>query len=189
MNNLAHKAKTPEEYLAFERASPEKHEYYQGEIFAMSGAGMRHNQIQVNFIREVGWFLKGKPCDVFGSELRVHIPDNSLYTYPDALIVCDKPQLLDDEFDTLLNPVIIVEILSRSTQSYDRGDKFMLYRAIPSLQEYILINSEKAGVEHYRRQPDQTWVLQEEHSITGMLTLHSIHFSLSLSELYSGVTF
>jgi Uma2 family endonuclease len=167
----------------------EKHEYYQGEVFPMSGAGMRHNRIQVNFIGEVRNYLKGKPCDVFGSELRVHIPDNSLYTYPDALIVCGVPEMLDNEFDTLLNPVVIVEILSRTTQNYDRGDKFALYRAIPSLREYILINSEKVGVEHYYRQEDRDWLLHEQQALTERLFVHSIDFSLPLSELYSGVEF
>lgn len=189
MENLAFKFKTQEEYLAFERASLEKHEYYQGEIFAMSGAGMRHNRIQVNFIREVGSYLKGKPCDVFGSELRVHIPANTLYTYPDALIVCDKPQMLDNEFDTLLNPVVVVEILSRTTQSYDRGDKFALYRSIPSLKEYILINSEKLGIEQYHRQQDDAWLLHVQQEKEATLFIHSINFSLPVSELYSGVEF
>jgi Uma2 family endonuclease len=189
MENLASKFATPEEYLAFERISLEKHEYYQGEVFALSGAGMRHNRIQVNFIGEVRNYLKGKPCDVFGSELRVHIPDNSLYTYPDALIVCGGPEMLDNEFDTLLNPIVIVEILSRTTQNYDRGDKFALYRAIPSLREYILINSEKVGVEHYYRQEDQDWLLHEQQALTEHLFVRSIDFSLPLSELYSGVEF
>lgn len=189
MENLALQFKTPDEYLAFERSSAEKHEYYKGEVFAMSGAGMRHNRIQVNFIREVGMFLKGKPCDVFGSELRVHIPSNSLYTYPDALIICGKPQMLDDEFDTLLNPLVLVEILSKSTQSYDRGDKFALYRDIPSLQEYILIHSEKIGVEQYLRQANGNWLLQDLVAQTGTLTIHSIQFPLPISELYSGVEF
>jgi Uma2 family endonuclease len=180
---------TVEEYLAMERASTEKHEYYRGEIFAMSGASLRHNRIQMNFLREVGLFLKGKGCDVFGSDLRVHIPSNGLYTYPDAVIVCGEPQLGDTEMDTLLNPGVIVEVLSKSTQSYDRGDKFNLYRAIPSLKEYILIASEAVGVEHYTKQENDTWVLKEYKQLQDSLPVKTIAFSLPLSEIYAGVAF
>ena len=178
---------TAKEYLAFERAAQEKHEFYKGEIFAMSGASFRHNQIQMNFTIAVGSFLKGKSCDVFGSDLRIHIPSNTLYTYPDAIIICGKPQFLDEEFDTVLNPAVIIEILSSSTQRYDRGENFMLYRSITSLQEYILIDSENIAVEHYKRNKDNTWLLQEWKERTDMLTINTIDFTLPLEELYSGV--
>jgi Uma2 family endonuclease len=180
---------TVEEYLALERVSPEKHEYYRGEIFAMSGASLPHNRIQMNFVRKVGNFLEGKGCDVFGSDLRVHIPTNGLYTYPDAVIVCGAPDVGDEEMDTLLNPAVIVEVLSRSTQSYDRGDKFALYRAIPSLKEYILVASENIGVEHYTKQENGTWILTEYNQLQDSLPVQTIGFSLPLSELYSGVPF
>lgn len=180
---------TAEEYLALERASMEKHEYYRGEIFAMSGASLPHNQIQMNFIGETRNFLKGKSCDIFGSDLRVHIPVNGLYTYPDAVIVCGALQLMDKEVDTLLNPAVIVEVLSKSTQSYDRGDKFALYRAIPSLKEYILVSSESMGVEQYTRQENNTWVLKEFQQLHDSLQIAAINFSLPLAELYSGVSF
>ena len=178
-----------QEYLEKERAATEKHEYYKGEIFAMSGATLRHNRIQMNFIGEVRSYLKGKPCDVFGSDLRVHIPHNTLFTYPDALIVCNKPELIDNQFDTILNPTVVVEILSKSTQNYDRGDKFKLYRDIPSLKEYIFINSEAFGVEHYTKQPDATWVLEEVSQPSAVLYINNISFSLPLTELYNGVVF
>lgn len=178
-----------EEYLEQERAATEKHEYYRGEIFAMSGATLRHNRIQMNFLIEVGNHLKGKQCDVFGSDLRVHIPHNTLFTYPDALIVCDEPELLNKHFDTILNPTVIVEILSKSTQNYDRGDKFKLYRDIPSLKEYILINSEAFGVEHCTKQTDATWVLEEVSQLSDVLYISSISFSLPLTKLYNGVVF
>jgi len=178
---------TQEEYLAFERQALEKHEYYKGEIFNMAGASINHNKLLMNFIGETRNFLKGKSCDVFGSDLRIHIPSNTLYTYPDAVIVCNDLETLDNEADTILNPVVIIEILSPSTQSYDRGDKFMLYRSIQSLQEYILIDSLSVKVEHYTRQPNGTWLLQEWKSLPDNLFISSINFTFPLSELYSGV--
>ncbi len=178
---------TAQEYLAFERASPEKHEFYKGEIFDMAGASFNHNKLQMNFTGEVRSFLKGKSCDVFGSDLRIHIPSNTLFTYPDAVIVCGKPDLQEEAFDTLLNPAVVVEILSPSTQRYDRGDKFMLYRSIVSLQEYILIDSEKTGIEHYKRNADNTWLLQEWRLLTDNLIISTIDFTLPLKELYNGV--
>lgn len=178
-----------EEYLKIERADTEKHEYYKSEIFAMSGATLRHNRIQMNFVVAVGNYLKGKTCDIFGSDLRVHIPHNTLFTYPDALIVCDKPELLDNQFDTILNPTVIVEILSKSKQNFNRRNKFKLYRDIPSLREYILINSEAFGVEHYTKQTDATWVLEEVSQPSAVLHVSSISFSLPLTELYNGVVF
>lgn len=180
---------TAEQYLELERAAAEKHEFYQGEIFVMPGATVNHNTIQVNFVGEVRNNLKGKSCKVFGSDLRVHIPTHSLFTYPDALIVCGKPELLDNELDTLLNPVVIVEILSKSTQSYDRGDKFMLYRAIDSLKEYILISSEVVQIEHFYKQENGTWLLKELKNSTDVLHLQSINFPLPLAQLYEGVAF
>lgn len=176
-----------EEYLVAERAGTEKHEYYKGEIFAMSGASISHNRIQMNVTREIGNALKGKSCDVFGSDLRVHIPSNSLFTYPDAVIVCGELQTLDDAFDTVLNPTVIFEILSPSTQSYDRGDKFNLYRAIPSLQEYVLIASETVGVEKYTRQDNGQWLLQEWKEVSNAVLLESISYALPLAEIYAGV--
>lgn len=185
----AAKQYTVEEYLALERTSLEKHEYYRGEIFAMSGASLPHNRIQMNFTGETRAFLKGKSCDVFGSDLRVHIPTSGLYTYPDAVIVCGELDVRDKEGDTLLNPAVIIEVLSKSTQSYDRGDKFALYRAILSLKEYILIASESVGVEHYSKQENGTWVLKEVNNPNDALHISSINFPLPLAELYSGVTF
>lgn len=175
--------------MAFERAALDKHEYYKGEVFAMSGNTMRHNQIQVNAIGEIRNHLKGKPCRIFGSELRVHVPLNEWYTYPDAIIVCDEPQLQDEEFDTLLNPTVIIEILSKSTQSYDRGDKFSLYRSIPSFQEYILIHSDKVAIEQFNRQPNGSWVMKEFGEEGEQLFIQTIQFALPLTQLYERVKF
>ena len=178
---------TIEEYLAFERTSQSKHELYKGEIFDMAGASFNHNQIQMNFTVEVRNFLKGKPCNVFGSDLRIHVPANGLFTYPDAIIICGNPQLMDEAFDTVLNPSVIVEILSPATQRYDRGEKFMLYRSIPSLQEYILIDSESFSIEHYRRNNDNTWLLQEWKERTDTFTIITIGLPLLVEKLYNGV--
>ena len=180
---------TQEEYLAFERASLEKHEYYGGEISDMAGVGFNHNKLQKNFITEVGSFLKGKPCDVFGSDLKIHIPLNTLYTYPDAQIICGEAKMLDNAFDTVLNPIVIIEILSKSTQSYDRGDKFMLYRSIKTLNEYILIDSLSVKAEHFTKKSNEQWVLEEFNSLYDHLFISSIGYSLQLSELYSGIAF
>src|SRR4051812_43381492 len=187
MGEPALKYYTIEEYLAFERASQAKHELYKGEIFAMAGASFNHNQIQMNFTGEVRNFLKGKTCNVFGSDLRIHVPANGLFTYPDAIIICGTSQLMDKEFDTVLNPSVIVEILSPATQRYDRGEKFMLYRSIPSLKEYILIDSESISIEHYKRNNDNTWLLQEWKAHTDTLTIATIGLFMLVEELYSGV--
>ena len=178
---------TQEEYLAFERQSLEKHEYYQGEIFDMAGGSLNHSQLQMNFTRETGSFLKGKTCKVHGSELRVHIPLNTLYTYPDSQIICGDVRMLDDAFDTVINPVVIVEILSPSTQSYDRGEKFMLYRSIPTLKEYIMIDSLSIKVEHHIRQQNENWLLKEYKSLSDTFLIQSINYAFPLDELYSGV--
>ncbi len=136
-----------EEYLAAERLATNKHEYYNGEIFAMSGARIAHNMIFKNTFVDIANKLKGKKCQPFGSDLRIHIPSNTLYTYPDISIICGEIDTLDDTFDTATNPSVIIEILSESTRNYDKGGKFTLYRAIESLQEYILIDSESVMFE------------------------------------------
>lgn len=142
---------TPEEYLELEREADYKSEYYQGEIFAMAGAGRYHNRIVENLSIEIGTFLKKKLCRTYSSDQRIHIPANGLYTYPDLLIVCGKDQLLDEKKDTILNPKAIVEVLSESTEAYDRGEKFHFYRSIPTLDEYILIDSRRIAAEVFQK--------------------------------------
>ena len=134
---------SPDEYLAGERAALEKHEYYQGEVFAMSGASLQHNVIFSNLFTDIGSKLKGKGCKPYGSDLRIHIPRNTLYTYPDISIICGEAHLTDNEFDTATNPTVIIELLSKSTRNYDKGEKFTLYRDIDALKEYILVDTEK----------------------------------------------
>jgi Uma2 family endonuclease len=176
-----------EEYLAFERESAEKHEYYKGEIFNISGASYEHNVIEDNLRGALHTFLKGKPCRSLGSNLRVHANKNTLYTYPDALIVCGEPEFLDNTFDTLLNPSVLFEILSSSTTNYDKGVKFELYRDIESLKEYITISSMKLHVELYQRNADGSWTLTEYKSENDSFVIRTIEMKLGLKELYEGV--
>jgi Uma2 family endonuclease len=179
---------TPEEYLRLERASQEKHEYFRGEIFAMTGASREHNLIAQNTSRHLGNQLDDRQCEVYQSDMRVRIPTTGLFTYPDVVVVCGIPKFEDDELDTLLNPTILIEVLSSSTEKYDRGTKALYYRSIPSLQEYVLIAQDNVQVEHYRRQEGQ-WGIADFNSLDSQLTLMSIGCSLNLSDIYKKVTF
>ena len=174
------------EYLAFERNALDKHEYYKGEIFDMSGASFKHNLIESNLRLALGIFLKDKNCNEFGSNLRIHIPSNSLYTYPDIIVLCEEPNFIDEEFDTITNPSILIEILSPSTANYDRGAKFDLYREIASLKEYLLIDSTTKHVVLYSRNDDNTWILSETKDIADSIHLHSINFTISVAHIYNG---
>lgn len=178
-----------ETYLETERASLEKHEYYQGEVFAMSGASFNHNRISVNTLTELSNKLKGKPCQPLGSDMRVHIPQNTLYTYPDITVVCGKPELLDDSFDNLLNPSVIIEILSKTTRKYDAGPKFKLYRDIPTLKEYILIDSLSVFVEQHFKNQNNIWELHDYKSMADNFISPVLNITFSLNDIYEGVTF
>ena len=178
---------TIEEYLEMENAATiGKYEYYQGEIFAMSGAKYQHNLVVKNLFLALGSKLKGKPCQPMGSDMRVHIEENTLFTYPDISIVCGEPEFLNNDEFNLLNPVIIVEVLSQSTKGYDRGDKFKLYRDIPSLKEYILIDPERISIEAFYINAESEWALKEFMSIGDTLYLNSIKVSLPLADIYEG---
>lgn len=180
---------SPEEYLSGERAALEKHEYYQGEVFAMSGASLKHNKIFSNLFGEIIIKLKGKRCQPFGSDLRIHIPKNTLFTYPDISIFCDEPNLTDDQFDTATNPSVIIELLSKSTRNYDMGKKFVLYRDIESLQEYILVDTEKIYVEKHIRNADNSWTLTDHKSLEHVFYISTIDEQFSLKDIYEGVSF
>lgn len=177
---------TIEEYLQMERASNVKHEYYQGEIFAMSGASNRHNFIFTNIFGEVCLQLKNSACHTFGSDMRMHIPENTLFTYPDISIYCGSPATTDVEEDTLIQPTIIIEILSKSTRDYDRGTKFNLYRDIPTLKEYMLIDTEKIAVEVFRINAHACWELQEYKTLQQMVQLPTVGVALSMQAIYKG---
>lgn len=145
---------TPEEYLVIERKAEYKSEYFNGEMFAMSGVSPSHVLIVSNIVAELRGQLKQKPCNVYSSDLRVRVSPTGLYTYPDVVVVCGQPQLADEQKDTLLNPTLIVEVLSDSTQDYDRGRKFEHYRSLSSFTEYLLIAQDRCHVEHFVRQAD-----------------------------------
>jgi Uma2 family endonuclease len=177
---------TSEEYLETERAATYKSEYYQGEIFAMAGAGNNHNIITANLTGMLYGFLRGKGCTVYPSDMRLHIPENGLYTYPDVMVICGKKEFLDDKKDTMTNPVLVVEVLSESTESYDRGRKFGFYRSIPPLREYLLVDSQRIHAERYLKNESGIWELHDSSGLEGHLHLSSVNFDLPLAELYEG---
>jgi Uma2 family endonuclease len=175
------------EYLHSERDTPEKHEYYRGEIFAMGGTSLPHNIIFKNMFGHLFSKLKGKNCQPFGSDLRIHIPKNTLFTYPDISIICGKPETTDHTFDTVTNPSVIIEILSESTRNYDKGSKFTLYREIESLQEYILIDSASVMVEKFVKNDDQSWQLTDYKMRSDTFKIKTIQEDFLLDEIYAGV--
>lgn len=178
---------TPDEYLEFERAALEKHEYFNGEIFDMSGASLEHVGIASNINASFALQLKKRPCKSYQSDLRVHIPTAGLYTYPDVLVVCGKPLLLEDTYlDTLLNPDLIVEVLSPSTADYDKHGKFEHYRLIDSLKEYVLVWQDKKRVARYTRSGDG-WVLNDFIGDDAEIDLSSIGCTLSMDDIYDKV--
>ena len=175
---------TPEEYLALERSCETKHEYYNGEIFAMSGASKWHVLIVTNLIVALGSQLKESPCTVYSTDLRLQVAPTGLYTYPDVIVLCDEARFSDEQEDTLLNPALIVEVLSESTKDYDRGGKFEQYRAIDSFVEYLLIAQDRPHVEHHTRQPDGNWLLHETNNLDDTIHLKSVRCSLRLADIY-----
>lgn len=176
---------TVEKYLQLEQSAEQKHEYFQGEISAMSGAGARHNVIFSNLFGELAYILKSNHCRPYGSDLRIHIPENTLFTYPDISIICRDIVSAADDNDTVIQPSVLIEILSPSTKNYDRGTKFKLYRDIPTLKEYVLIDSEAISVEIFRLN-DGHWQLDEYKNPDEILEINAVGFRLSLNEIYQG---
>jgi Uma2 family endonuclease len=177
---------TDAEYLAFERASDIRHEFLDGEIFAMAGAGAIHGRISTNLSGLLFNALRRKSCEVFSADLRVHIPTTGLYTYPDLLVVCGQPQFLDNEFDTLLNPKVIIEILSPSTEAYDRGAKFADYMTLPSLAHYVLVSQDRVRIEVFTRQEAGPWLYSQQ--LAGeKVELPAIEAVLVVDEVYENV--
>lgn len=184
--SYSHKKYTIEEYLELEQASQEKHEYYQGEVFAMSGPKVPHGIISGNTFLALGNQLKGKRCRPFNGDQRIHIKQNTLFTYPDIFVVCGEIETRNNDDWNILNPTVIVEILSPSKRDYDRGQKFKFYRNIPSLKEYILIDSEFINVEVFFLNGEGHWELREYKSIEDSFLLKSIQVQLDLKEIYEG---
>ena len=179
----AKKIRTPEEYLAGERSSSEKHEFFDGEIFAMAGASFEHNKIVANLVGELRSALRHRPCDVTPSDLRVKVPATGLYTYPDVTVLCGEPLFEDEARDTLLNPTVLVEVLSDSTEGYDRGKKFRNYRSITTFREYVLVAQDMMSVERYTRGDDGVWSLHERGP-GEQLVLASLGCEIAVDEIY-----
>ncbi len=188
MPSLAQPTLTSEQYLAAERKAAYKSEFVNGHVYAMAGASRAHNQITFNIARELGAQLRGRPCTAYVSDLRVKVTATGLYTYPDVVALCGEGLFEDSALDTLLNPQLIVEVLSESTEAYDRGEKFAHYRRLPTLSDYVLIAQNKVRVEHYVRQGRQ-WILAEADGWDDTIELTSIGCRLALCDLYDKVSF
>jgi Uma2 family endonuclease len=178
---------TVEEYLAIERAADYKSEYFEGEIFAMAGASRKHNLITLNVGSNSNQQLKERECEVYVSAMRVRVRATDLLTYPDVVVVCGEPQFNDEESDTLLNPTLIVEVLSKSTKNFDRGDKFEQYRTMESFSEYLLIAQDKIYAEQYIRQNTGDWLLKVFNQVEDTIQLASIQCRLPIGTIYSKV--
>jgi Uma2 family endonuclease len=177
---------TPEEYLAWERAQPSRHAFYRGEVFAMAGASLQHNRIVGNLLRLLGNALLDRPCEPLPSDMRVKVPATGLYTYPDVTVFCGRAELDDEDQETLLNPRMIVEVLSESTERYDRGEKFENYQSIPSFEEYLLVPQDKARIDHFVKQPDGAWLMRVRRA-GETFELTSVGCALSVDEIYRRV--
>ena len=178
---------TPQEYLTLERASLElKSEYVDGHILAVARVNLTHNLIVTNLARELGTRLRGGPCSAFLSRMRIKVRATEMYAYPDVVVVCGEPRLEDDHFDTLLNPTVIIEVLSPSTERYDRGERWAHFRRLETLQMYVLIAQDRMRVETFTRRGDE-WIYAESSGADGVLSLPAVGFAVPLDALYEDV--
>jgi len=184
MSSLPKLRFTPEQYLALERRAEYRSEYFNGEIFAMAGASREHNVIAGNVFASLHSQLKGRPCETYQNDMRVRVSETGLYTYPDVVVACGEPVFEDAEVDTLLNPTLIIEVLSTTSEAYDRGDKFEQYRTLASLQEYVLIAQDRYRVERFVRQADGQWLFSAANRLDQVVSLASIDCRLPLAEVY-----
>jgi len=187
MSAEPHRRVSLEDYLAAERQAETKSEFLNGEVFAMSGASRQHNLIAWNLSGALYPQLKERGCEAYVGDMRVHIPATGLYTYPDLAVVCGEPRFEDEELDTLLNPTLLVEVLSPSTEGYDRGRKSAHYRTLDSLGEYLLVSQDEVRVELFTRQEDGHWLLSEASRLDETVTLGSIGCVLRLADVYDRV--
>ncbi len=177
---------TAEEYLTLERSASSKSEFHDGQIFAMTGASRKHNLVSGNIYRELSLQLKSRPCEAYINDMRVKAAEARSYHYPDIVVVCGTPAFEDAQVDTLLNPTLLIEVLSPSTEAYDRGGKFAHYRKIPTLCEYLLVTQDQPSIERYVREGD-VWILTEAVGLEASVPLESIECVLSLREVYDKV--
>lgn len=179
---------TPMEYLAIERAARTKSEFYDGEMFAMAGGTATHSLIGTNLAGEFRSLLRGKKCVPYNADLRIQVQSTGLFTYPDLSVICGPLQFTDGE-DTVTNPSVLVEVLSPSTEAYDRGQKFLQYRQIPTLREYLLVNQHEPLLELFIRQEGSIWLLREAAGLDARLEIPSLQIAVSLAEIYANVEF
>ena len=188
MSSDPEKSLTEEAYLAIERRAESRSEFYKGEMFALAGASRRHNRIVTNLVTVLDTQLRDRPCNEYSSDMRVRVTDTGLFTYPDLVVTCGEEEFVDGEQDTLLNPMVIMEVLSDSTEAYDRGKKFEHYQDIGSLSTYVLVTQDAPRIERYVRQEDgRTWVYTETHGADGMVTIEAIGCDLRLEDVYTKV--
>ena len=186
MSSLPKQFYTPEEYLDRERRAEYKSEYFAGEIVAMAGAKRKHNLIGSNITTSLNVQLRDAPCEVYTNDMKVQADKARQFSYPDVVVVCSEPQFRDDQDDVLQNPTVIVEVLSPSTEAYDRGEKFLRYRRLESLQEYLLVTQNERRVEQFTKQSDGSWRMTE--TTEESLTLESVGCTLSFDDIYNKVT-
>ena len=181
---------SPEEYLEFERESETRHEFIDGDLYAMAGESLSHSRVCINLAREVGNKLKGTTCEPLSPNMKVRTSNASLFAYPDLTIVCGEPQFHDTKKDVLINPKVIFEVLSPSTEKHDRTTKFMRYRmGNETLADYVLVSQEKPFVEHFTRQADGDWRYRSYNSLADSFEIESVQCTLALSEIYDRVEF
>ena len=178
---------TPEEYLEMERKAAYKSEYHDGEIFAMAGASESHISIVGNLMYLLVGQFKGRDCKAYSNDMKVRVTATGLFTYPDVVILCGEPRFNDQQKDVLLNPRVIIEVLSDSTEAYDRGKKFDHYRSIESLSDYLLVAQDQPEIDKFVRQPDQQWLYSPTKGIEARVEIESVNCVLSLAEVYDKV--
>ena len=178
---------TPEEYLATERRAGMRSEYFAGEVFAMAGASRRHNRIVSNLVIRLGVQLDDSPCNIYANDMKVRVSRTGLFTYPDVVVTCGEESFADEERDVLLNPLLVIEVLSDSTEAYDRGKKFWHYQQIESLAEYVLVSQDVCKVERYVRQADGRWLYSKADAPEDVMTFDAINCGVSLKDIYARV--
>jgi len=180
---------TVEEYLSFERQAEKRHEYLGGQIYAMAGESLEHSTINANLTMRLGIQLVGTPCRVLSPNMKVRTYTSGLYAYPDAAVVCGEPLFHDEHRDILINPTVIIKVLSPSTEAYDRGEKFLRYRQLETLADYVLVAQSQPLMEHFERQPDQRWLYSAVNDLSGSMFIASISCELRLAEVYDRIVF
>ncbi len=189
MSTAPNQRLTQAQYLEIERAAETRSEYFDGEMFAMSGASRAHNKISLNIASSLNGQLADRRCEVYQSDMRVKVKSVGLYTYPDVVATCENPQFEDDVVDSLINPQVIIEVLSKSTEGYDRGKKFEYYQGLESLQEYLLVSQASPRVERYTRKSDNEWLLWTTGDVSGSVEIKSIQCELKLVDIFAKVEF